>query len=726
MDFIYFLKVLYRKKWIIGGLSFLAVVVAFLFLVNKKPLYVSSSQYSTGFTTEKVKLADGSTAIELYTVDIKFDNVIETIKSSQVINKVSYTLLLHDLMDPKNAYRQLSAKAQQSPVFRELNMDSAKAILVEKINSGSLLRADDYNEALVIEYLKLYKYNYESILKNLTVQRLSRSDYLDITFASENPELSAVVVNSIGNEFLSYYRGLNTLRTGENTQSIQTLIEMQQRKVDSLGDLLLVERINQGAIDPDSRTQSAMETVTQLESRMAEQQGKYNEHSNRLSYLRNQLNILQSNAGNNATNDEVARLNNRRNDLIDELNKKGGNDPALQKQIDDLRAQIIQKSNASVNRTKDKEKIDKLIREINEEEALLNATVSTIEEYRSRIRRYMDMASINPGSNVKLDVIRTQLEMENAQLKTLKEKFSQVQGLSKDDPTQNFIQTKVGLPAAEPESKKTLMKMALSGMAMFLLCSIFYIFLEIFDPAQKTPSIFAKNAHIKANIIVNKVNLNKRSPSQIMLEEVSGRRNQIFKNNIRKLRFEILNKNNKVLLFTSTRKGSGKTTIIEALAASLVMSKKKVLLIDLNFANNTLTRLFNAEHVINDLNNRIQYNVPIGQQKLVTKSTIEGVDVIGCQELNLTPAEVLYNLDLGKTLQAFKSVYDYIILEAGALNLYSDSKEIAPYVDSIITVFSAEQALSQTDHDSIRYLIAQREKQQGVILNKVLTENMDA
>src|SRR5690606_20972270 len=97
-----------RKKWIIGGLSFLAVVVAFLFLVNKKPLYVSSSQYSTGFTTEKVKLADGSTAIELYTVDIKFDNVIETIKSSQVINKVSYTLLLHDLMDPKNAYRQLS------------------------------------------------------------------------------------------------------------------------------------------------------------------------------------------------------------------------------------------------------------------------------------------------------------------------------------------------------------------------------------------------------------------------------------------------------------------------------------------------------------------------------------------------------------------------------------------------------------------------------------------
>src|SRR5690606_6247663 len=85
MDLVYFLKVLYRRKWIIMLLSAIAVVAAFAFLVNKKPLFVSVAQYSTGFTAEKVKLVDGSTAIDLYTVDVKFDNVIETIKSPQVV-----------------------------------------------------------------------------------------------------------------------------------------------------------------------------------------------------------------------------------------------------------------------------------------------------------------------------------------------------------------------------------------------------------------------------------------------------------------------------------------------------------------------------------------------------------------------------------------------------------------------------------------------------------------
>ncbi|HRN91680.1 MAG TPA: hypothetical protein PLE75_05310 [Ferruginibacter sp.] len=725
MDFIYFLKVLYRKKWVIGGLSFLAVAAAFFFLVNKKPLYVSTTQYSTGFTSEKVKLADGSTAIELYTVDVKFDNVIETIKSSQVVNKVSYALLLHDLMDPVNAYRTLSLKDKETPVYREVNTDSAKKILAEKLNNNTALRADKMNEALVIEYLKLYGYNYESILSNLSVMRLGRSDYLDISFASENPELSAWVVNSIGNEFLSYYRNLNSMRTGENTESIRSLMEQQQRKVDSLGALLLSERISQGSIDPESRTTSAMETVTELETRLAEQRGKYNEYANRLSYLRSQLQALQS-SGTGNNNDEVVRLTNRRNDLVAELSRRGGNDPALQKQIDDLRAEIIQKSGASTSRSKDREKIDKLTREINEQEALLNATQSTIDDFNTRISRYMGLANVNPGSNVKLDVIRTQLEMENEQLKTVKEKFSQVQGLSKDDPTANFIQTKVGLPAAQPESKQTLMKMALAGMSMFLLTSIFFIFLEIFDPAQKTPSMFSRNARIKAGIVLNKVSFGKRTPFTVILEDLKGKKYNAFKNNIRKLRFEVLNSNRKVFLFTSTRRKTGKTTVIESLSAGLLLSKKRVLLIDLNFSNNTLTRTLNAEVMMEDLVTNMKWNVPVKQQKLVTNTAHEGLDIIGCHGGNLTPAEVLYNFDLGKALEALSENYDYIFIEGAALNFYSDSKELIPFVEGVFTVFSAENSITQTDHDSIRFLIAQKEKQQGVILNKVLTENMDA
>ena len=109
-------------------------------------------------------------------------------------------------------------------------------------------------------------------------------------------------------------------------------------------------------------------------------------------------------------------------------------------------------STTVVNKNKLKDNIDDITRQVNEEEALLNASGSTITDYTIRIQRYMSMTNANPGSGVKMDVIKSQLEIENKQLSNVKERFTQVEGLSKDDPTSNFIQTRIGQPAAEPES----------------------------------------------------------------------------------------------------------------------------------------------------------------------------------------------------------------------------------------------------------------------------------
>ncbi len=730
MDIMYFLKVLYRKKWIIISLSFLAVVAAFLYLVKKKPLYVSVAQYSTGFTSEKVKLVDGSTAIDLYTVDVKFDNVIETIKSPQVVNRVGYSLLLHDLSDPHNAYTHLSAKDKQTAVYREMNVDTARKILLEKLTTHSLLHSNKKNESLLIEYLKLYGYGYDEMLYYLNVSRVARTDYLNIVYSSVNPDLSSRVVNAIGQEFLNYYRNLNSQRTDENAQTIKSMVATQQAKVDSLSQILLSEKVSQGTIDPVSRTTSAMETVTEIESRLAEEKGKYNTHLNRLTYLRAQLNSLTTTSGSvTGNNDEVIRLTNRRNDLVAELGRKGGTDPALQKQIDDLRAEIIRKSGASTSMTRSREKIDQLTREINEEEALLNASRSTIDDYNSRISRYMGMTNVNPGSGVKMDVIRSKLEMENEQLKTIREKYSQAEGLLRDDPTSNFIQTRMGIPPNQPESKNTLMKMLLSGMSVFLLTSLIFIFLEIFDTAAKTPSIFYRQTKLRSANILNRINLNKRTAVDVMLEELSGRRYvaaNYFKNSIRKIRYELLNSGKSVFLISSTKRGAGKTTVVEALAGSLLLSHKKVLIIDLNFLNNELSRHFNAEVFIQDIAGKVNYSIPFSQQKVTGGTTYEGLDIIGCREGNTTPSEVLYDLNMTDFLIALKEEYDFILLEAGALNLYADSKELMDYADGVFLTFSADKGTTQSDIESLKFLQEKKDKFQGVILNKVLMENVNS
>src|SRR5690606_21426948 len=129
-------------------------------------------------------------------------------------------------------------------------------------------------------------------------------------------------------------------------------------------------------------------------------------------------------------------------------------------------------SGAGRNATKEKE-INDLRMQIAEEDALLRAASTTIADYTSRIRKYTGMATSAPvGSDVIISGIKSQLDLENAQLGAVMEKYAQAEGLVKDDPTANFIQTGVGQPAIGPESKKTLLTMIVAGMSMFFLTAV--------------------------------------------------------------------------------------------------------------------------------------------------------------------------------------------------------------------------------------------------------------
>ncbi len=731
MDLIYFLKVLYRKKWIILGISFLAVVAAFIYLFNKKPLFESVAQYSTGFTAEKVRLVDGSSAIDFYTVDVKFNNVIETMKSPQVVDMLSYKLLLHDLEFPNAAYRKLTIKDADSKVYKEVNIDTAKFIFAKKINTNSLLNSDNDKERQLIEFLKLYNYDYDGLLKYLSIDRVEGTDYLDITFRSENRELSALVVNSIGTQFLNYYKNLNSQRTEENAQSIKAIVDSQQNKVEAIQQRLATEKQSQGSIDPVSKTTTAMETVKELETNLTQERAKYNEHSNRVDYLQQELNSLQSGMNSSAgSNDEVLQLRNRKSRLLDELSSKGGNDPALQKEIDDLTNRIISLSSNSNNKSKTADNISDLSRQLNEEKALLNASTKTIEDYNAQIRQYEGLAYVNPTSGVKVDALQTELDIANKQLASSSEKYSQAEGLMRDDPTANFIQTRVGQAAVDPESKKTMVTMALTGVSVFFLVSIIFIFLEIFDPSVKTPSIFQKLTKLKVIGVLNKVKFKNAYPMDLVMQESDEKHEAfegqgMFKNNIRKLRYEIINSGKNIFLFTSTKKASGKSTVIEALATSLLLSKKKVLIIDLNFSHNSLTKIFNTDKLIQEIGGRINYSSPLDSQNLWSKTMYDNLYVIGCKETSKTPSEVLYNIDIPALLHGLRQYFDYILIEGAALNNYSDSKELAQYTEAVITVYSAESSVSQTDTASLRFIAGLGEKNHHVILNDVLTENIN-
>ena len=63
------------------------------------------------------------------------------------------------------------------------------------------------------------------------------------------------------------------------------------------------------------------------------------------------------------------------------------------------------------------------------------------------------------------------------------------------------------------------------------------------------------------------------------------------------------------------------------------------------------------------------------------------MDVIGCEEGNYTPSEILPKDNLLLHVAKLKDNYDFILIEGAALNSHADSKELTDFVEGLVGVF---------------------------------------
>lgn len=225
MDFLYLIRILLKRKWIIIGAGLLAAVIAWALTIHQPRKYLSFSQISTGFTVnDEVKL--GNDNVDIFAADIKFNNVIVTLSSPTVISLLSYNLILHDLNSPR-PFRRLTPQKQQSSLYKNIDKAAAAKIFQDKLETMSILTSFKDEERDLQEFLALYGYDYKSLSSTLAIYRLQRTDYIEIDFVSENPELSAFVVNTIFPQFLRYYKNV---RSSKSTESIDTLQSLMERK----------------------------------------------------------------------------------------------------------------------------------------------------------------------------------------------------------------------------------------------------------------------------------------------------------------------------------------------------------------------------------------------------------------------------------------------------------------------------------------------------------------
>ena len=241
-------------------------------------------------------------------------------------------------------------------------------------------------------------------------------------------------------------------------------------------------------------------------------------------------------------------------------------------------------------------------------------------------------------------------------------------------------------------------------------------FLAYVDVSINTPAKFKHFTNLDLMEFISEINLKDLEIENLFSTRDNDKPLALFKQALRKIRFEMESMPAKTYLVSSTKQGVGKTFFLVNLAYSLILIKRKVLIIDTNLKNNTLSHMpvkegtgimargnawFNQQLIQSfDIDNIFTAKGTI----LETKDKLGQVDLISCKASNYSPDEFFKGDTFKMLLDQFGKTYDYIFLEGAAMNDFADSKELMTYVEKVLIIFGSEQVIQQADKDSIEFL----------------------
>lgn len=758
MDLVILFKVLLKRKWLLLFLPMIAAFIALFLTRGAKEEFKSSTQIATGFTiTDQVSITEGK--FNLYEIDLKFSNLIETFNSPLVIGILGYELLLKDLQSETPHKKVTKEDYKNNPFLSDLDFQEVESILEMKIDSLTLLDTNIPTEKRIFKLLQLFKYHPFALKESLSIRRVNRTDYISITAVTENPNLSAYIVNKLYEIYQRYYESEESLRTVESVQKWKILLDQKRVDLNEKNETLRRFKASNNLLNVEVETTSKIEQIANLESDIEAENRKQRRLILEIQDTESKLNAI--NSGDNVplyvSNTEILNLRNKINVLNLRYESSGRSDESIYDSLQILRNKL-QNLAALSGQSSDQEKKESLENILNDLKIQLSLSEQNVESITNNIHQLRRSMGGYAGHEARVATLEKEVDLASQEYLWAQEKYNQAVDIASASSS-TIRQVVKGLPATKPEPSKRLITTALAGAVTFILCFVFVVIIEYMDTSIKSPANFSIEVGLNLLGSVNKMpkliakkkkeafkyfdlntteKVKRESVGITKLKNVikdmiikilpftnkfivkTERKYELFNDQIRKIRFELSDHKKKIILFTSTKTGEGKTELIISLAEALSISNKKVLIVDTNFNHNSITQYYEADPVLGS-------NLKSGTDlsKLISSTSNEFIYVLGCESGNFSPFEILPKQDFFSQINSLLDQFDYIFLEGPAINHFSDSKELSGLANGIISVFNAKSVIMQSDKESMQFLRNLNGKFVGSILNQVEITNLN-
>jgi succinoglycan biosynthesis transport protein ExoP len=368
-----FLTTLKNKKWLVVCIPLVAGLVAYFLMGTLQKKYKSSAQVSIVFPVGDKKVSAQEAEMEIL-------SHVEAMKTEFIGLMVSYRLLMHDLNGSpfrKNNFTVLPDERR-----------NAANKLRDKLDSFDILSPYNNSEYKLMDAIDRKDYHVVAD-KKLRVGRVGHTNFISVEFTSENPALSAFVVNTLCSEYIRYTTYSNRYPF-DSLNFLGRLMEKRKDEWRAKADLL-----NNYRADNVKNTER-LALREKYQNQLDEEEEKLTVSASSLKDINDRItaqrSILGENQNSNIRNTpKVTQLQTKINELSKVYTDQGSKDRDLATTINGLRKQLQTELTRleQTNNTGKRNQLDQLLKEkskIDSNHAVITSNLNAIKDRLSKVK----------------------------------------------------------------------------------------------------------------------------------------------------------------------------------------------------------------------------------------------------------------------------------------------------------------------------------------------------
>lgn len=589
-----------------------------------------------------------------------------------------------------------------------------------------------------------YPLDLKGFRQNFVIADVKGTDILRITYKSINSEHAAAAVNLLMEVYLENHLQDNRNSIETASKFISERIPQSEKTVQNAERALRQFKQKNQIVDLSNREQDA-------EAKIAELQGKISDAQAQIAQLQTEANVLSNQLGmtpqqamaavslsqSAEIRDVLTQLQQTESQLALQTNQLTATHPTvlgLARDVNKLKALFQQRAQKILGT--EVAAPEPLIGSLQEEltadlvklEAQRQGLVSQVIAHSKTLESYKQQLNIFPGLAEKQRELERKLEAAQSTYALLLQKQQEILA----EANQKVGNARVLVPAQIPKSPVTPSQadyLATGLLGVLAFFSTAYI-LETLDKSIRTvedavhqfeyPLLGVIPAFGNSNhSLFYDGGLQQLAPKLFLRDFPDSPVSNAFRMLQVSLKSIQTGRHCQTLVVTSTSPQEGKSTVVANLAMALAQAGNYVLVVDGNLRNPFQDRMW-------DVSNEFGLsNVLFGQADLksATQSVTAHVDVMTAGNLHANAMGILESKHMTVMLNAAKSTYHYVLIDAPSLNSAADVSILGGRADGIVIVVKPGIANLPNIAAAKELLMRSGQQVKGLIINGALSQD---